>query len=47
VEIVLGVRLQPADVRPTIYQGVMVNRPETDSGARRNRPSPHTSVFEA
>jgi hypothetical protein len=43
VEIVLGVRFDPADRGTFVEQRLMMNRPKADPGSRRDRVQVHTS----
>ena len=43
VEIVFGVRFDPADRRTLGDERLMMNGPKADPGACRNRPKAHTS----
>jgi hypothetical protein len=43
VEIVFGMRFDPADCRTLVEQRLVMNSPETDSGASRNRTQGLTS----
>ena len=47
VEIVFGVRFDPADGRTLGDERLMMNGPKADPGACRNRPRRHTSCVEA
>ena len=43
VEVIFGVRFDPAYSRTLVEQVLVMDRPKTDSGTRRNRSRPHTS----
>jgi hypothetical protein len=43
VEIVFGMRFDPADCRTLVEQRLVMHSPETDSGASRNRTQGLTS----
>jgi hypothetical protein len=47
VKVVFGVRFDPADGRTLCEQRFVMDEPEADPGACRNRPQRHTSLIEA